>query len=80
MFTYRPLLNSELRSVVNLLKNLTLAGIENHLIELRSCELSQELALAGIKIDALKKIAFKICTRLTRVWPKNSHLPELKFV
>ena len=77
---YSGLLNSELRSVVNLPKKLTLAGIKISLIELRSCELFQELTLAGSKINALKEIAFKTCTHLANFGPKNSHLLELKLV
>ena len=54
---YSAVLNSELRSVVNFPKNLTLAGIKISLIELRSCELFQELALAGIKVDGSEENA-----------------------
>ncbi len=49
--------NSELQSVVNLQKNLTLAGIKINLIELQSCELFQELALAGIKVNGSEENA-----------------------
>ena len=54
---YSAVLNSELRSVANLPKKLTLAGIKISLIELRSCELFQELALAGIKANGSEENA-----------------------
>ena len=38
-------------------RKLTLAGIKISLIELRSCELFQELALAGIKMDGSEENA-----------------------
>ena len=38
-------------------KKLTLAGIKIGLIELRSCELFQELALAGMKVNGSEENA-----------------------
>ena len=52
--TYRPSLNSELRSVATLRKKLALAGIKINLIELRSCEFREKLTLAGIKINLME--------------------------